>query len=121
VPASPLQLRIEPTLYTAQVVSLLRRAQAQLPCGGSLADALRSADPDGLQPDEALAEARDALRVGALVFGHESAAAIGAQQADAAGVFDVAVYHLTGSPADVVPALAAFRRAAGPLLAAPRG
>jgi hypothetical protein len=41
---------------------------------------------------------------------------VGAHDEDAALVFDIAVYHLTDSPADVPAALVAFRRAAGPLL-----
>ena len=41
---------------------------------------------------------------------------VGAHCDDAALVFDIAVYHLTGSAGDIPAALGAFRRAAGPLL-----
>ena len=57
-----------------------------------------------------------ALDVGARVFGHVTATEVGAHCDDAALVLDVAVYHLTGSAADIPAALEAFRRAAGPLL-----
>ena len=62
------------------------------------------------------AEAIAALDVAARVFGHESAYTVGGHQTDAALLADIAVYHLTGAPGDVSPALTAFRRAAGPLL-----
>jgi hypothetical protein len=117
VPASPTQLRIAPTPHTAAAVALLRRARALVPGAGSLAGLVHEVAA-GSQA-EALAEALAALRVGALVFGRDDASAVGAQRADAVGVVDVALYHLTGAPADVAPALAAFRRAAGPLLEPP--
>lgn len=50
------------------------------------------------------------------MFGHAAATDIGAYSDDAALVFDIAAYHLTGSEGDIPAALSAFRRAAGPLL-----
>ena len=57
-----------------------------------------------------------ALDVAARVFGHEWAADVGGHQPDAALLVDIAVFHLTGAPSDQGAAIAAFRRAAGPLL-----
>ena len=111
-----LQLSVTVTPHTAAAVCALRDARGMIPCDGSLAAALDKADPAGLLHPNAFAEALEALDVAARVFGHRSAIVVGAHDPDAALVFDVAVYHLTGSPADVPAALAAFRRAAGPLL-----
>src|SRR5436190_20816363 len=111
-----LQLPVTVTRHTATAVRALRDARAAIPCDGSLAAALDRADPAGALDPQAFAEALEALDVGARVFGHRSAIVVGAHDPDAALVFDVAVYHLTGSPADVPAALIAFRRAAGPLL-----
>ena len=76
---------------------------------------LMLARADALDPD-AYREAVEALDVGARVFGHAAATDVGAHCDDAALVFDIAVYHLTGSAGDIPAALSAFRRAAGPLL-----
>ncbi|MGN6379946.1 MAG: hypothetical protein ACTHNU_13420 [Gaiellales bacterium] len=115
-----LQLSVTVTPYTAAAVSALRGARAMVPCPGSVCAALDAADPDGELEPEAYAEAVQALDVGARVFGHSHAIDIGAHHDDAALVFDIAVYHLTGSPSDVPAALTAFQRAAGPLLPAVR-
>ena len=111
-----LRLPIHPTPHTAAVVGALRRARDLIPCGGSLCAALDAADSDGELSGPAYREALAALEVGALVFGAGAPTRIGAHDPDAAGVVDVAIYHLTGAVADVGPALAAFRRAAGPPL-----
>ena len=111
-----LQLAVTVTPHTAAAVRLLRDARAQVPCHGSVCAALDLADPDGIRDPEVYREAVSALDVGARVFGHPAATSIGAHCEDAAFVFDVAVYHLTGAPADTPAALAAFSRAAGPLL-----
>jgi hypothetical protein len=111
-----LQLTVTATPHTAVAVTALRQGRALLPCGGSVCRALDATDPAGELETDAYGEAVDALDVAARVFGHDSAADVGAHDADAALLFDIAVYHLTGSPADVPAALAAFRRAAGPPL-----
>jgi hypothetical protein len=111
-----LQLSVTVTAHTATAVCALREARGVIPCAGSLAAALDRADPAGLLHPNAFAEALEALDVAARVFGHRSAIVIGAHHPDAALVFDVAVYHLTGAPGDVPAALIAFRRAAGPPL-----
>ena len=113
---SPLELSVTPTPHTASAVRAIREARAQVPCRGSLCAALDLSDPDGALDPDVYAEAVFALDVGARVFGHDAATEVGAHCEDAALVFDVAVYHLTGSPADIPAALNAFRRAAGPLL-----
>jgi hypothetical protein len=104
------------TSHTTAAVKTLREARMKVPCGGSLAAALDRADPQGRLHPAAFAEALEALDVAARVFGHRSAIVVGAHDADAAYVFDVAIYNLTGDTADVPAALLAFRRAAGPLL-----
>jgi hypothetical protein len=111
-----LQLSVTVTPFTAAAVTALRGARAAVPCAGSVCAALDAADPDGDLDPAAYCEAVEALDVGARVFGHSCATAVGAHHDDAALVFDIAVYHLTGSPSDVPSALTAFRRAAGPLL-----
>jgi hypothetical protein len=114
-PAS-LELRVAPTPHTAAAVRAIRDARAQIPCHGSLCAALDLADPAGALEPDAYGEAVAALDVGARVFGRDAATDVGAHCEDAAFVFDIAVYHLTGSGADIPAALDAFRRAAGPLL-----
>jgi hypothetical protein len=116
VSLSPLELRVSPTPHTALAVRSLRGARAQVPCHGSLCAALDLADPDGGLDPEVYREAVGALDVGARVFGYDAATEVGGHCDDAAFVFDIAVYHLTGAAADTPAALAAFRRAAGPLL-----
>jgi hypothetical protein len=111
-----LQLPVSVTPHTASAVTALRRARTLVPCSGSLCRALDATDPAGDLDTDAFGEAVDALDVAARVFGYDSAAQVGAHDQDAALVFDIAVYHLTGSPADVPAALKAFQRAAGPLL-----
>jgi hypothetical protein len=113
---SPLELPVAPTQHTAAAVRAIRDARVQVPCRGSLCAALDLADPSGMLEPGAYHEAVGALDVAARVFGHDMATEIGAHCEDAALVFDIAVYHLTGAPADVPAALRAFRRAAGPLL-----
>ena len=113
---SPLELSVTPTPHTAAAVRAVREARAQVPCHGSLCAALDLADPDGALEPAVYSEAVRALDIGARVFGHDAATEVGAHCEDAALVFDVAVYHLTGSQADIPAALHAFRRAAGPLL-----
>ncbi len=113
---TPPHLPIHPTEHTAAVVAALRRAQTLIPCEGSICAALDAADPRCELPPAAYAEAVAALRVGALVFGIEDPSSIGGHQEDAAHVFDIAVYNLTGAAADVPAALQAFTRAAGPQL-----
>jgi hypothetical protein len=120
MPHPGLHLAISPTEHTAAVVAALRRGRAAIPRAGSICAALDAADPAGQLSAAAFGEALAALKVGALVFGIEQPAAIGAQDPDAAYVFDLAIYHLTGSPADTRAALEAFRRAAGPPLPVPR-
>lgn len=119
-PAST-ELRVRPTPHTPTVVRAVRDARAQIPCHGSLCAALDLADPAGALDPDAYREAVEALDVGARVFGHDAATDVGAHCEDAAFVFDIAVYHLTGSGADIPAALEAFRRAAGPLLERTRG
>ena len=116
VSSSPLELSVTPTLHTAAAVRAVRDARVQVPCHGSLCAALDLADPAGMLEPDAYGEAVGALDVAARVFGHDAATEIGAHCEDAALVFDIAVYHLTGAAADIPAALAAFRRAAGPLL-----
>jgi hypothetical protein len=111
-----LQLSVVVTPHTADAVTVLRRARAEVPRVGSLCAALDASDPAGEISPGAYREALGALDVGARVFGHASATEVGAHHEDAALVIDVAVYHLTGSPSDVRAALTAFRRAAGPRL-----
>jgi ABC-type Co2+ transport system permease subunit len=111
-----MELSVSPTPHTAAAVRVIRDARLQIPCHGSLCAALDLADPDGTLDPEVYSEAVTALDVGARVFGHDTATEVGAHCDDAALVLDVAVYHLTGSAADIPAALAAFRRAAGPLL-----
>jgi hypothetical protein len=111
-----LQLPVMVTPHTATAVTALRQGRELVPCAGSVCRALDTADPNGDLEADAYAEAVEALDVAARVFGHGCAADVGAHDADTALLFDIAVYHLTGSPADVPAALAAFRRAAGPLL-----
>lgn len=113
---SPLELPVTPTPHTAAVVRAIREARARVPCHGSLCAALDRADPDGALDPEAYREAVAALDVGARVFGRDSATEVGAHCEDAALVFDIAVYHLTGAGADIPAAMSAFRRAAGALL-----
>ena len=108
------QLPINPTENTHDVVSVLRRARTLVPCDGSVCAALDAADPAGELSAAAYGEAVAALKVGSLVFGIADPACVGAHQADAAYVFDIALYNLTGAHADVPAALAAFSRAAGP-------
>ena len=115
-----LHLSVAPTLHTAAAVRLLRDARRQVPCGGSLCAALDLADPAGSVEPDVYAEAVKALDVGARVFGCEAATEIGAHDGAAALVVDIAVYNLTGAPADIPAALNAFRRAAGPLLESTR-
>jgi hypothetical protein len=112
----PPPLPIAPTAHTATVVATLRRARGLVPCAGSICAALDAADPDGELPADAYAEAVAALRVGALVFGIDDPAQVGGHHPDAALVFDIACYHLTGAAPDAVHALRAFARAAGPPL-----
>jgi ABC-type Co2+ transport system permease subunit len=114
-PAS-IELSVSPTPHTAAAVRVIRDARLQIPCHGSLCAALDLADPDGTLDPHVYAEAVTALDVGARVFGHFTATEVGAHCDDAALVLDVALYHLTGSAADIPAALEAFRRAAGPLL-----
>ncbi len=114
-PAST-ELSVSPTPHTAAAVRTIREARAQIPCHGSLCAALDLADPRGALDADAYREAVAALDVGARVFGHDNAIDVGAHCDDAALVLDIAVYHLTGSAADIPAALEAFRRAAGPLL-----
>jgi hypothetical protein len=116
VTRSPLELAVAPTAHTATAVRAVRAARAQVPCRGSLCAALDLADPDGAVDPDAYREAVEALDIGARVFGHDAATHIGAHCDDAALVFDIAVYHLTGAAVDIPAALNAFRRAAGPLL-----
>jgi ABC-type Co2+ transport system permease subunit len=111
-----LELPVAPTQHTASAVRAIRDARVQVPCHGSLCAALDLADPAGTLDPAAYGEAVGALDVGARVFGHDAAIEIGAHCEDAALVFDIAVYHLTGAAADIPAALGAFRRAAGPLL-----
>ena len=112
-----MELSVSPTPHTAAAVRAIRDARAQIPCHGSLCAALDLADPDGaLDPRRLRARPSTALDVGARVFGHVTATEVGAHCDDAALVLDIAVYHLTGSAADIPAALEAFRRAAGPLL-----
>jgi hypothetical protein len=110
------QLEINPTDNTADVVAALRLARTLMPREGSICAALDAADPAGELSPDAYGEAVAALKVGALVFGIDDPACVGAHQPDAAYVFDIAVYNLTGAQADVPAALAAFSRAAGPEL-----
>jgi ABC-type Co2+ transport system permease subunit len=110
------ELRVFATPHTATAVRVLRDARAQIPCHGSLCAALDLADPAGTLAPDAYREAVAALDVGARVFGHRAATDIGAHCDDAALVVDMALYHLTGSGAELPAALQAFRRAAGPLL-----
>ena len=112
-------LRISPTAQTAAAVALLRAARTQLPCRGSICAGLDRADPDGRVRREVYAEAVAALDVAARVFGIGAATGVGAHQPDAAYVFDIALYHLTGAAPDIAAALTAFRRAAGPILGSP--
>ena len=114
--AIPLQLPVTVTPHTADAVRLLRDARTRVPCTGSLCAALDAADPDGAAACEVYAEALFALDVAARVFGLDAATCIGAHQPEAVLVIDVGVYHLTGAPTDLRPALVAFRRAAGPPL-----
>src|SRR6185503_3429258 len=107
VSLSPLELSVSPTAHTAAAVRAVRDARAQVPCRGSLCAALAQ---------DAYREAVEALDIAARVFGHDTATQVGAHCEDAALVFDIAVYHLTGAAADIPAALVAFRRAAGPLL-----
>lgn len=118
--ASP-QLPVSPTPYTAAAVTALRAARRQIPCPGSICAALDFADPDGALPRQVYEEAVTALDVAARVFGHDSAAGVGAHHDDAALLVDIAIYHLTGAAGDAAAALTAFRRAAGPLLEPTRG
>ena len=111
-----IQLPVSPTPHTATAVTALRDARRQIPCHGSICAALDLADPEGELPAPAYAEAVFALDVAARVFGHDSAANVGAHHDDAALLCDIAVYHLTGAEPDIQAALIAFRRAAGPLL-----
>jgi Cu2+-containing amine oxidase len=120
VVAPHLQLPVVQTPHTAAAVRLLREARRQVPCAGSLCAALDLADPAGSVEPDVYAEAVAALDVGARVFGHDAATEIGAHGGAAALVVDVAVYNLTGAPADIPAALNAFRRAAGPLLESTR-
>jgi hypothetical protein len=113
---TPLELPVAPTPHTAAAVRAIRDARAQVPCHGSLCAALDLADPAGTLDADAYREAVTALDVAARVFGRDFATEIGAHCEDAALVFDIAVYHLTGAAADIPAALGAFRRAAGPLL-----
>jgi hypothetical protein len=113
---SPLELPVSPTPHTAAAVRAIRDARGQVPCHGSLCAALDLADPEGALVADAYGEAVAALDVAARVFGHDAATEVGAHCEDAALVFDIAVYHLTGAAADIPAALDAFRRAAGPLL-----
>jgi hypothetical protein len=110
------RLAVSPTPHTAAAVTALRGARRQIPCPGSVCAALDLADPAGELPAPAYAEAVFALDVAARVFGHGSAAAVGAHHDDAALLCDIAVYHLTGAEPDLPAALVAFRRAGGPLL-----
>jgi hypothetical protein len=112
----PLELPVSPTVHTAAAVRAVRAARALVPCHGSLCAALDLADPGGALDPDAYREAVEALDVAARVFGHDTATQVGAHCEDAALVFDIAVYHLTGAAADIPAALLAFRRAAGPLL-----
>ena len=107
VSLSPLELSVSPTAHTAAAVRAVRDARAQVPCHGSLCAAL---------DQDAYREAVEALDIAARVFGHDTATQVGAHCEDAALVFDIAVYHLTGAAADIPAAFVAFRRAAGPLL-----
>ena len=116
VSVSPLELSVSPTAHTAAAVRAVRDARAQVPCHGSLCAALDVADPRGAIDQNAYREAVEALDIAARVFGHDTATQVGAHCEDAALVFDIAVYHLTGAAADIPAALVAFRRAAGPLL-----
>jgi len=113
---SPLELPVAPTPHTAAAVRAIREARVQVPCHGSLCAALDLADPAGALDPDAYGEAVAALDVAARIFGHDAATEIGAHCEDAALVFDIAVYHLTGAAADIPAAMEAFRRAAGPLL-----
>ena len=110
------QLRVSPTPHTAAAVRVLRAARSSYPLAGSICAAVDAADPDGRLDPDTYAEVVAALDVAARVFGHDAAVDVGGHQADAALVVDIAVYHLTGAPADALVALAAFQRAAGPLL-----
>ena len=114
--APSLQLPVSPTAHTAAAVTALRAARRQIPCPGSICAALDLADPAGELPPEVYREAVAALDVAARVFGHATAAGVGAHHDDAALATDIAIYHLTGAAADGDAALTAFRRAAGPLL-----
>lgn len=118
--ATQLQLPVSRTPHTAAAVRLLRDARRHVPCAGSLCAALDLADPAGAVPPDAYGEAVAALDVGARVFGYDAATEIGAHSAAAALVVDVAVYNLTGAPADIPAALNAFHRAAGLLLESTR-
>ena len=111
-----LQLKISPTPHTAAAVGALRAAREMFPLAGSVCAALDAADPQGVLDPGAYREAVTALDVAARVFGHEWAADVGGHQPDAALLVDIAVFHLTGAPSDQGAAIAAFRRAAGPLL-----
>ena len=115
-----LELPVAPTPHTAAAVRALRDARLQIPCHGSVCAALNLADPDGVLPSEAYAEAVEALDVAARVFGLPAATLAGAHCEDAAFLFDVAVYNLTGAGSDIPAALRAFSRAAGALLDQPR-
>jgi hypothetical protein len=119
-PSHPRSLPHAPSRTPPRHLAALRRGRAAIPRAGSICAALDVADPAGQLSAAAFGEALAALKVGALVFGIEQPAAIGAQDPDAAYVFDLAIYHLTGSPADTRAALEAFRRAAGPPLPVPR-
>jgi hypothetical protein len=114
--AGSMYLSVTVTPHTAASVAALRAARERIPTGGSVCAALDAADPAGALHPDAYAEAVSALDVAARVFGYDRATDVGAHQADAAFLVDVAVYHMTGAISDVVPALTAFRRAAGPLL-----
>lgn len=111
-----MELSVSPTRHTATAVRAMRDGRAQIPCHGSLCAAVDLADLAGALDPEAYREAVEALDVGARVFGHAAATEVGAHCDDAALVFDIAVYNLTGSAGDIPAALSAFRRAAGPLL-----
>jgi hypothetical protein len=114
-------LTARPTEHTPAAVAALRAAARMIPCPGSICAALDAADPHGRMDPGVYAEAVAALDVAARVFGHDFAYEVGAHQLEAVLLTDVAVYHLTAAQGDVPPALAAFRRAAGPLLERTRG
>ena len=116
-----MELGVSPTPHTATAVRAIRDARAQIPCHGSLCAALDLADPDGALDPDAYREAVEALDVGARVFGHEAATDVGAHCDDAALVLDIAVYHLTGSGADIPAALCHRPRQGLPGRARPGG